>query len=125
MGTFSALIDVHSYSGNVLSIPHTNMHYHPLCLVPPQLIQLQPLGILQRPYPANNVSRHDLQHSTSLAQNSLGPHPQSQELFKWALLGSFLRPATSSSPPAEAATASIHHESVDESGLRVTSLPPK
>ena len=128
IGTFSTSIDVHSYSSNVPNIPHTNLHYHSPRLdtsLPPQLIQSQPLGVLHHPYPANNVSRHDLPQSTSLARNNLDPHPQSQELIKWALLGSFLRPSTSSGPPPDAATASIHRESLDESGPQATSLLPK
>ena len=133
IGTFSTSIDVHSYSS---AIPHIDMHYHPLGFdTPPQLNQSHPLGLLpqypsvwQAPtiYPllATSNSLNNWQQSTSLPQGNLGPHPQPQEWSDLALVHSFLHPSTSSGPPPEAATASLHRESVDESEPQAPNLPP-
>ena len=136
IGALSTPIGVHSYSSNIPNIPHTNMHYRQLPLgTPSQLIQLQPWGVLQHPYvgqpqtihpyPATGIPFHDWSQSGFLPQNSLGPHPQVQDLIGLPPFDSFAHASSSSGPPPEAATASIHRESVDELGPQGTSLPPK
>ena len=74
-------------SSDLPNIPHTNTNHHPLPLGnPSQLIQSQPLGILQQAYggqhpnPSTN-SLNDWKQSTSLPHNSPGPLPQSRELI--------------------------------------------
>lgn len=139
---YSTSTDVHSYSSNIPSISHSNTFNELLNLgAPPRqfrsgnalpasgtveyLYDGQPQTIY--PPPATGSSLHDWQQSTSpdLPQNSLGPHPQSQVWNELALLDSFYRASTSSGPPPEAATTSLRHRSVDESGLQVTNLPPR
>ena len=130
----STLIDVYSYSSSIPNIPHINMRY-PL-LPPSQLIQSQPLGILQQypyfgqpqtihPYLTTSVSLNNWQQSTSLPQNGLDPHPQSQELIGLPPLDFFPQASTSSGPLPEAATANLHRESVDGPGPQVTSISTK
>ena len=130
MGTFSPWVDAYSCSSSTPNIPHPDVHHNPPFLDnSSQLIQSQSLGISQRAYvgrptlhpnPATNLSRQDLQQSTSLPQTSLSPPLQSQEWPQMALFDPFLR----ASPPTEATTTSLHRESVDESWPQVTSLPP-
>ena len=130
IGTSSTSIDMHSYSSNMPNIPHPDMQHHPPRLdAPSQRIQSHPLDIWPHypyPPPATSCSLNNWQQSTSLPQRSLGPHPQSQEWPDLALSNYLLllRASTSSGPPPEAATASLHRESVDESEPLVTSLPP-
>ena len=128
----STSTDVHSYSSNIPNIPHTNQL--PLG-TPSQPIQLQPweylldphVGQLQTlgPYPATGALVHDWPQSNFLPQNSLGPHPQVQESIMLAPFGSVSHASTSSGPPPEVATTSIHRKSVDELGPQGTGLPPK
>lgn len=138
IGTFSTSIDVHSYSSNMPNnIPHADIHYHPLRLdAPSQLIQSHsshPLGIFPQypsvgqpptiyPLPAASSSLTNWQQSNSLPRGSLGAHPQPQEWADLALVNYLLRASTTPGPPPKA--ASLHRESVDESGPQVTSLPP-
>ncbi len=136
IGTVSTSMDMHSHSSNIPNIPHTDMHYHPLRLdTPSQPIQSHPLGILPRypyvgqpptifPFSAASGSLNNWQQSTSLPQGSLDLHPQSQEWFDMAFSNSLLRASTSSGPPPEAATASLHRESIDGAEPQIPSLPP-
>ena len=77
------------------------------------------------PFPATSFSLNDWQQSTSLPQNSLVPHPQSQQWTESALLDSLLLSSTSSGLPPEAETASLRRECVDRSEIQDTDLPPK
>jgi len=118
----------------ILSLPHSKTFHDPLDLgTLPQQIQCGNTGTSEHPYvgqpqtiyplPATNIPLNNWQQSTSLPQNSLGPHPQFQEWTESALLESLPRTSTSSGPP-KAATTSNRHEFVDESELQVTTLPP-
>ena len=137
---YSTSTDVHSYSSNIPNISHSNTFNELLDLgAPPQqfrsgnalpvsgtveyLYDGQPQTIY--PPPATDIFLPDWQQSTSLPQNSLGPHPQSQVWNELALLDPFYRANTSSGPPPEAAATSLCHGSVDESGLQVTNPPPR
>ena len=62
---------------------------------------------------------------TSLPQDSLYPHPQSQKWIEGVHLESLLPTSTFSCPPPEAVTTSLRRESIDEPELQVTSLPPR
>ena len=77
------------------------------------------------PILGTNFCLNDWQQITSLPQNSLGPHSQSQQWTDLALLDSFLPSSTSSDPPPEAGTASHYREFVDGSEIQDTDLPPK
>lgn len=134
IGTLSTSVGVYSPFNYLSNIPHTNMQYHPF--PPSQLMQSQSLGILQQAYVGDNTlpspplgtsempytgiySHVNWQQSTSLPQNSLGAYPQSQESIGLAPFDSFPHAST----PGQ--TASLHCESVNESGPQVTSPPPK
>lgn len=131
---------MHADSSSIPNVPHTNLHYGPLSLgTSSQHFQHgnashysgtsehsyfgQPQTI--NPFSAPNTSFDDSQQSASLPQSGMGPHPQSQELVEPGLLYPPFRANTSFRPPAEAATTSLRHESIDESELQVTGLPPE
>ncbi len=119
------------------SMPHSSIFHEPLNLgtLPQQIqcgITLPPLGTSGHPYvgqpqniyplPATSIPLNNWQQSTSLPQNSLGPHPQSLEWTDLERSLPFPCASTSSGPPPKAASASHHLETVDMPKLH---LPPK
>ena len=129
------------YTPIINSMPHSNtfpelpnlgtppLQIHDNTLPPPPVVTSENPYAWQSqtiyPFPATSFSLNDWQQSTSLPQNGLGPHLQSQQWTELALLDSLLPTSTSFGPPLEAETASLCREFFDRSGIQDTDLPSK